>query len=70
MQLSLIKKFSLEWIKDVAEAAVVNPNGTKTHLANSGSKFFINGKPAVIKELIKLRNPPFRLIILLVVPFS
>ena len=34
------------------------------------SAFFINGKPAVIKDLRKLRNPPSRLVIFVVVPFN
>ena len=35
----------------VVEAAVVNPNGTKTHLANYARTFFINGKPTDINRL-------------------
>ena len=34
------------------------------------SAFFINGKPAVINDLRKLRNPPSRLVIFVVVPFN
>ena len=47
------------WIAtSVAEAAPVNPTGTKTLLANGVSRFFINGKPGVINCLRKLKNPP------------
>ena len=42
----------------VAEAATVNREGNKTLLANGVSIFFINGKPADINGLRKLRNPP------------
>ena len=35
-----------------------NPNEIKTCLANGVSTRFINGKPAVINGLRKLRNPP------------
>ena len=42
----------------VADAAAVNPNGTKTLLVNSISLFFINGKAVVINGLTKLRNTP------------
>ena len=46
------------WIAASAvEAAAVNPKGTKTLLANGVCTFFINGKPAVINGLRKLRNP-------------
>ena len=34
------------------------------------SAFFINGKPAVINDLRKLRNPLSRLVIFVVVPFN
>ena len=54
----------------VTEAAVVNPEGTKTLLGDGVSKCFINGKPAVINGLRKLRNPHFRLLIFLVVSFK
>ena len=54
----------------VAETAAVNPNVTKVLLGNSVSAFFINGKPAVINGLRKLRNPPFKLIILVLVPLK
>ena len=40
------------------DAAAVNPNGTKTLLAKWVSTLFINGKPAVINGLRKLRNHP------------
>ena len=59
------------WIAtSVAEAAAVNPNGIKTLFANSVSTFFINGKPADINGLRKLRNPPLWLLVFLVVRFS
>ena len=32
--------------------------------------FFINGKPPVINGLTKLRNPPFWIVVFLVVPFN
>ena len=53
----------------VTEAAVVNPEGTKTLLGDGVSKCFINGKPAVINGLRKLRNPPSWLVFFLVVHF-
>ena len=59
------------WIAaSVADAVPVNPNGTKTLLANIINTFFINIKPAVINGLRKLRNPPSWLVIFLVVPFN
>ena len=51
----------------VADAASANPNYTKTLSANGGSTFFINGKPAFINGLRKLRNWP---VIFLLVPFN
>ena len=52
------------WIgASVAGAAAVNPDGIKTLLANSVSTCFINGKPADINGLRKLRNPPFWLLV-------
>ena len=38
--------------------------------ANGVSTLFINGKPAVINDLRKLRNPPSWIVIFLVVPFN
>ena len=59
------------WIAaSVADAAAVNNNRIKTFLANGGSTFFINGKPAVINGLIDSRNPPLWLVIFLVVSFN
>ena len=47
----------------VADAATANLNGTKTSLTNAVSTFSINGKPAVINGLQKLRNlSPWQLI--------
>ena len=43
----------------VADTAGDNPNGNKTYLGNGVIALFINGKPAVINGLRKLRNPPF-----------
>ena len=43
---------------------------TKTFSVNTVSIFFINGKPAVINGLRKLRNPPSWLLIFSVVPFN
>ena len=62
----LIQNFSAS----VAEAAAVNPNGTKTFLPNGVSTFFNNGKEDVIHSLRKLRNPPSSLVTVLVVPFN
>ena len=53
-----------------AAAAAVNTNGIKTLLANGVSTFFVNGKPAVINDLRKFRNPPSWLVIFLAVPFN
>ena len=53
-----------------AEAAAVNPKGTKMLLANGVSTFFISGKPTDINGLRKLRNSSSRLIISLVVLFQ
>ena len=51
----------LLWIATfVADASAVNPNGIKTFLANSVSKFFINGKPAVINGQKKFEKSSFR----------
>ena len=47
-----------------------NPNGNKSLLANGTSKLFINGKPAAINGLRKLRNPRSWLIIFAVIPFN
>ena len=48
------------WIAaSVADTAAVNPNGAKTLLANGISTLFINGKPAVINGLKKMRIPLF-----------
>ena len=38
----------LEFLRSVAEAAAVNPNGTSILPANGGSKFFINSRPTFI----------------------
>ena len=40
----------------VADAAAVNPNGTKILLDDGVGTIFINGKPAVINGLGKLRR--------------
>ena len=45
------------WIATSGDA-VITPKGIKKILANSVSKFWIDGKPAVINGLRKLRNPP------------
>ena len=42
----------------VGDATAVNPNSTKTHLANGLSSLFIDGKPVFINGLTKLRGPP------------
>ena len=43
----------------VADAAVVNPNGIKTLLANGLSTFFLKGNPVFsIGPNILPRNPP------------
>ena len=51
-------KFIFLIAASVAEAAAVKPNGIKTLYANGVRAFFINGKPADINGLRKLRNPP------------
>ena len=44
----------------VAAAAAFNPNGIKTLLANSLSKFFIKGKPVFSSGPKSLpKNPPY-----------
>ena len=53
------------WILSLADAPEVDPKGTRALLANVVSTFFINGKPGVIIEPRKAKNPP-RLIIFLV----
>ena len=50
-----------------SDIPVDNPNRIEIFLV---SAYFINGKPAVINDLRKLRNPLSWLVILLVVPFS
>ena len=47
----------------------VNPNGTKTLLANTVSIFSINGKSNFVNGERELSDPPFWLIILLVALF-
>ena len=42
----------------VADNDAINPKCYKTLFANGISIFFINGKPAIINGLRKLRNPP------------
>ena len=42
----------------------------QTLSAEGVSTLFINGKPAIINDVIKLRNPPFWVVILLAVPFN
>ena len=53
-----------------ADIAADNPNDNKIFLANGVSTLFINGKPAVINGLRKLRIPPSWLAIFLIVPFN
>ena len=61
----------LFWIAaSVADIAVDNPNSIKTVLANRVSALFINGKPAVIYVIRKLRNPTSWLVLFVVVPFN
>ena len=50
--------------------ASVNPNEIKALLANDASTSFINGKPAVINSLRTLTNPPYWLVLFLLVPFK
>ena len=48
---------SLFWINtSVADAAAVNPNGTKTLLANGVSTFFINGQVTFLNGARKVSN--------------
>ena len=47
-----------------------NRNGNKSLLANGVISLFINGKPAAINGLRKIKNPSFCLVIFLVVPFK
>ena len=54
----------------IADAAAIDLNGIKTFLANVVSTFFINGKPAVINGLTKLRNPSSWPVIFLIVPVN
>ena len=54
----------------VVDAAEINPNNNKTLLANGVNTLFIDGKQSVINGLRKLRNPPFWLVIFLIVPFN
>ena len=59
------------WIAaSVAEGVAVNPNGTKTILANGASTLFINGKPTDNNDFRKLRNPPSWQVIFSGVPFN
>ena len=57
--LSYMIQFFFLIATSVTDAAAVNTNGIKTLLANGVSAFFINGKPAHINCLRKLRSPPF-----------
>ena len=54
----------------VAETAAVNPEVTKTLLADSLNTFLINGKTTDINSLRKLRNSPFWLVIFLIVSYN
>ena len=48
------------WIVvSVADAALVNPEGTKTLLTKGISLLFINGKPTFTKRPRKFSNVPF-----------
>ena len=59
------------WIApSVPDAAASNLNGIKALLANGVSKFFVNGKPAVINGLKQLRNSLSWLVIFVLVPFT
>ena len=50
-------------VVSVADATVVNPNGTKTLLANAVSTLFLNGKLVLINGHRKLSNSPSWLLI-------
>ena len=52
---------------DVADVAADNPNVNKTVLTRGVSILFINGRPAVINGLRKMRNPPSGLVMSLLV---
>ena len=54
----------------VADHSAVNPNDIKTLLANGVSTLFINTKPALANEARIFSNPPFCVLIFLVVPFN
>ena len=54
----------------VAETAAVNPEVTKTLLADSLNTFLINGKTTDINSLRKLRNSLFWLVIFLIVSYN
>ena len=41
-----------------ADAAVVNPNGSKTFLVNGLADFFKNGKAILVNYVRKFKNPP------------
>ena len=59
------------WIvASVADIAAGNLNGKKKDIARGVSTLYINGKPAVINILRKLKNPPPWTVIFLVVPFK
>ena len=59
------------WIAaSVANAVVANPNGNKILLIRCVSTLFINGKPAFINGLRKLRNPSSWVLTFLMVFFN
>ena len=67
----MVDPWILFWITASCDnATAVNPNGTKTHLPNDVSTFYIYGNPAFNTGLWNLRNLISWLIIFLVVPFN
>ena len=59
------------WIAaSVAEIAADSSNGNKTLLHGGVNTVFLNGKPAAVNGLRKLRNRPSWLVIFLVAPFN
>ena len=57
-------------VASTADIPADNPNSSNTFLAIGVSTYFINGKPALIDGPRKFKNPPFWLVIFLVVPFN
>ena len=60
----------MKLLRSVAPILADNPNGNKTLLFRSINTLLVNGEPAVINDLIKLRNNAAWLVFFLVDAFD